>query len=433
MRWWRSNGQDPRDLAAIKDCLFRARAASYWHWHRGSRIFFWRFPKEFQTIMRDGTPLYHLADPPVGYAHNMPAPSWDAEIETQKMIFQLRFRHFIERGFTDLITQRFLVVKLEEDGVILEIRVVWNSSLNGHNETLWAPGFMLDDIGDVIEMVTKWLSVPVATYLDLGLPSKDYTLPASSFVKSKQGDINVGAMFNNFHTHTSERHSLGLRIINTRPEGEYEHHGFWWFCALHFGGRPSLYLACQSERIILEICKGDRRDPENHRKWDTVRLNLPGGLRYDPPMPRVMLLQKDGELATREADYVVNIHLCIREREGINQARDACAQLKARMNSLGNQADDRKYRLPTLTPGAWNGVIVHTDTPFPVMSTTVKKWTRFKAGLSWILTEGQDTSSLLTAELRKIAGLGVNIMQVYQDAKCYLKGIFNAIEAFRSD
>ena len=100
---------------------------------------------------------------------------------------------------------------------------------------------------------------------------------------------------------------------------------------------------------------------------------------------------------------------------------------------MGNQADDRKYRLPTLTPGAWNGVIVHTDTPFPVMSTTVKKWTRFKAGLSWILTEGQDTSSLLTAELRKIAGLGVNIMQVYQDAKCYLKGIFNAIEAFRSD
>ena len=68
--------------------------------------------------------------------------------------------------------------------------------------------------------------------------------------------------------------------------------------------------------------------------------------------------------------------------------KGACAQLKARMNSLGNQADDRKYRLPTLTLGAWNGVIVHTDTPFPMMSTTVKKLTRFKAGLSLILTEG---------------------------------------------
>ena len=177
-------------------------------------------------------------------------------------------------------------------------------------------------------------------------------------MKSKQGDIDVGAMFNNFCTHASERHSLGLQIINTRPEGE--------FCALHFGERPSPYLACQSEQIILKICKGDRRDPENHWQWDSVvLLNLPGDLGYDPSMPRVMLLRKDSELATREANYMDDIHPCIREREGTNQARDACAQLKARMNSLGNQADDRKNRMPTLTPGAWNGVIVHTDTRSP--------------------------------------------------------------------
>ncbi len=41
--------------------------------------------------------------------------------------------------------------------------------------------------------------------------------------------------------------------------------------------------------------------------------------------------------------------------------------------------------------------------------------------------------SLSTAELRKIAGLGVNVVQVYPDAKCYLKGIFNALEAFGGD
>jgi hypothetical protein len=148
--WWRSNGCKPLDLAAIKDCIFRARAASYWHWHWGSRLFFWRLPKEFQRMMWDGTPFYHIAGSPVGYAHNMPAPSCEAKIETRKKVFQLWYRHFIERGFTDLITQHFSVVKLEVDGLILEIRVVWNFSLNGHNATLWAPGFMLDDIGDVI-------------------------------------------------------------------------------------------------------------------------------------------------------------------------------------------------------------------------------------------------------------------------------------------
>jgi hypothetical protein len=56
-----------------------------------------------------------------------------------------------------------------------------------------------------------------------------------------------------------------------------------------------------------------------------------------------------------------------------------------------------------------------------------------QGGVSWILSEGRATGSLSTAELRKIAGLGVNIVQVYPDAKCYLKGIFNALEAFQGD
>ncbi len=41
--------------------------------------------------------------------------------------------------------------------------------------------------------------------------------------------------------------------------------------------------------------------------------------------------------------------------------------------------------------------------------------------------------SLPTTELRKIAGLGVNVVQVYANAKCYLKEIFNALKAFRAD
>ena len=148
-------------------------------------------------------------------------------------------------------------------------------------------------------------------------------------------------------------------------------------------------------------------------------LDLPGSFGYNPSLPRVLLLRKDGELAKREADYVDNIHPVIRERDDESKARQACVQLKPKMNSVGNQADDQKYRLPTPTPGAWNGVIIHTDTPFPMMSTTLKKWNRFKDGLSWILIQSKDIGSVLTAELRRIAGLGVDIMQVYEDAKCY--------------
>jgi hypothetical protein len=116
---------------------------------------------------------------------------------------------------------------------------------------------MLDDIGDVKEMVVKWLAVLVAIYLNTGSPPQDCSQSAGTFTKSKQGDIDVGAMFNNFTTHPSERHALGVRMIQTQPEGTYECHEIWHFCALHFGGCPSPYLACQGQRIILDLCKGD--------------------------------------------------------------------------------------------------------------------------------------------------------------------------------
>jgi hypothetical protein len=43
----------------------------------------------------------------------------------------------------------------------------------------------------------------------------DYTQPACTFVKFKQGDIDVGAMFNNFRAHLSEQHGLDVHVINT--------------------------------------------------------------------------------------------------------------------------------------------------------------------------------------------------------------------------
>ena len=45
--WLRSHeGGCALDREAISDCLCRASGADYWEWHRGSRLFFWRFPGE---------------------------------------------------------------------------------------------------------------------------------------------------------------------------------------------------------------------------------------------------------------------------------------------------------------------------------------------------------------------------------------------------
>ena len=106
--------------------------------------------------------------------------------------------------------------------------------------------------------------------------------------------------------------------------------------------------------------------------------------------------------------------------------------MKSRMNTRGNQADDKKYRPPCLKLGAWNGLIIHTDMPFPMKSTTGNKWTKFKTGIRGILeTSLEGYGWVETSVIRSVAGLGVNVTVVYSCARVYLKGFFNAIEAWR--
>jgi hypothetical protein len=57
MRWWKSNGKDPKDLEAIQNCIFQARACSYWHWHQGSRFSFGDSPKNFKLKCKMGFPF----------------------------------------------------------------------------------------------------------------------------------------------------------------------------------------------------------------------------------------------------------------------------------------------------------------------------------------------------------------------------------------
>ena len=43
-----------RDVIAIEDSICRAKACSYWEWHRGSRIMWFRLPSEWQALFWDG-------------------------------------------------------------------------------------------------------------------------------------------------------------------------------------------------------------------------------------------------------------------------------------------------------------------------------------------------------------------------------------------
>ena len=448
LQWLKDHPKHTRnDRNSIEDCIRRAKACTYWDWTRGSRIFWWRLPQDLHEVFRDGYKFWHLSHPPTGMTLNAPAPSREAEIESRKKVFRLCYRGYIERDSTvKLVCGRFAVVKLTVDDVVADIRVVWNAKSNGHNATLWAPGFYLPEFLDVENLVVKWLPMTLGDYLEMGSPSQDYSHDPKSFIKSDQGDIDVGEHFHNFRTHIDERPFVGARLYKTDSGAQVEECEMGRFNVLHFGGLASPYLATQGENRILEWAMGDRRDIDNPFHWERVVLNLPCSLTYDPSLPRVLKLRNDNELATDQKTYVDDIHVvgrslgkyCRRTKEKnsqvLNRTQQACKRLRSLMNNAGSQAADRKYRDISFTPGPWAGTICHTDTPFPMKSTTGKKWTRFRDGLNWMLTQIKDgVSAIDTPELRRIAGLGVNVTEVYPEGRPYLKGIYNAMEAFRDD
>ena len=109
--------------------------------------------------------------------------------------------------------------------------------------------------------MVQWLSMVVVNYLWFGCPIMDYTQDASRFIKSKQGDIDVGQHFINLQVHHNDRHALVVRYILTNNVPMAEKADEWWrFNAFPFGNRCSPYIACQVQSRILELCKGDTMD-----------------------------------------------------------------------------------------------------------------------------------------------------------------------------
>jgi hypothetical protein len=55
-----NNADAARDWKAGMDCLRRSRRSEWWEWSDGSRPYFWRWPREYQEIIRDGLPIWEL-------------------------------------------------------------------------------------------------------------------------------------------------------------------------------------------------------------------------------------------------------------------------------------------------------------------------------------------------------------------------------------
>ena len=269
----------PNNRAAIEDCLRRAAGSDYWDWHRGSRLFFWRFSAEcdWRKEARDGVEFFHLTKAPKGlHFQNIPPSSREAELKIREKVFQLRFCGYLEPGNPDLVIPRFAVEKIADGaGETLDIWAVWDAKQNGFNKSIWIPKFSLPTTLDAEDLVIKWLMVPVEEYLRNGSPPQDYTQDQSLFIKSYQFDHDVAQQFNNFTLHENERHSHGVRFIHTRNNGSVEPQTILQCCVLSLICLSSPYLATQGQERIMEMVEGHPEDDNSPFQYAKCILNLP--------------------------------------------------------------------------------------------------------------------------------------------------------------
>lgn len=276
--WLRKHGNQHWDRVAVLDGLNRSKNLSWWEWSDGSRLYFWRWG-EWAVDARDGIEFWHRRDPEPWFGRNFPAPTRDAEEKLRSKEIKLWFRRYLLRGFITMIVCRFAVKK-----TLWDIRAVWDSKRNGHNQTLWAPRFRMPTFRNLTNLVIKWLPCSLQDYLEGNIPSQEPRDAMPRMRKMFQGDMDIGEMFLNFMMHYRERHAFGVRLTLGQPDGQ-EMEILRRFARLFFGCTCSPYAAVQGVTRAQEIIRGDPADSGNPYQWERVHLNLPAMREYDASVP----------------------------------------------------------------------------------------------------------------------------------------------------
>jgi hypothetical protein len=320
-----------KNVEAIRDCTRRLANSDWWDWADGSRLLFWRWPLVWRIEARDGSPGLHLGNPAprLHYAQPPIGDAGIAQLDEDKLEKLLR-RRYIANGPCRNTVPRFAVPKGPTD-----IRVVWDLKKNGLNEKMYTPSFFLPTMGTYLRRLTCGAHI---------------------------GDFDIGEQFHNYALHERERVFCGVHIppalvsklqsegLDVKPLMRWDR--------LVFGWQTSPYYALRMLARALELAKGHPQDLESAFSFESVHLNLPGAEGYDPSLPWVLKVRRDGSTAADIVVYFDDGRIFAATEE---IARRALRQITAALQALGNQDAARKRRAVSQRPGPWAGGMTYTD------------------------------------------------------------------------
>lgn len=212
------------DLDAGRDCLSRVTAADFWEWSGGSRLFFWRWPKEVRQWARDGHPAYLVATPP---RYTKPRPiecNPNIQSKVKDKLEKFIKRGYLAKGQVSCLIGYFTVPKGDED-----VRVVFDGTKSGLNNVIWAPTFCLPTVESLLPMVEP------GTW---------------------QGDIDVAEQFYNYLLHPDIRTFCGVDVhpfFNETTSSKRTSRLMWLRCVM--GLRSSPHGCVKMQALADELVK----------------------------------------------------------------------------------------------------------------------------------------------------------------------------------
>jgi len=425
-RWFTKYGAHHKEHAEIKlageAAVAKAAETSWWEWKSGSTIFFWRWPPDYQDVVREGLVPMFDSEPPTNSDRQPPYDDDKIKDQVKKKLDKVIMKGYVELTdikFVEAMMFMFDVPKGDD------IRMVYDGSKSGLNKSLWAPWFSLP----TIDSMSRWVI-------------------AGSWL----ADNDYGDMFLNFPLHAKLQKYCGIdltQLFPTLKAGEASVVVARWLRNA-MGLRSSPYASVQGALRAKHIALGDPADENNPFQWDHIKENLPCAKGYDPSLPWLMKMRKDGKSASDIAQYVDDMRIIAATQELAWQCSSRTAKT---LCYLGLQDAARKRRPQSQRPGAWAGATIASDGDVVTKGVTQERWDKLQYKIRWIasqiglldeytpstfgnVSQGEDLTpegQIHFKTTEQFVGFIVYVSMTYTSLIPYLKGIYLTLNSWRPD
>ena len=323
---------------------------------------------------------------------------------------QVLGRRYLGPGVIKSLTAFFDVDKVKEGNKVMDIRMVYDGTISGFNDSLEVPKFGLPTLRSHLRAME----------------------PGYFMV-----DADVGECFLNFILHKSLRPYVGVDLtpyISTNiEEGSSSSAKQHWVCwhRAGMGLKSSPYQTCQAMQVVEEVIRGNRHDPDNPFRWDHIRMNLPGSADYDPRLPWVSKVRMcDSLIACDVFIYVDDLRITGMIEE---EAWRAAHVVGCVLAWLGIPDASRKWRDASRTAGAWAGSVVYSTPEEVFVLVTQEKWEKGKLMIHELQDCLREGPTLNRIRLQQVRGYLNYIALTYPILLTRLMGFHLTIDGWRKN